>query len=80
MEKRPIKHYFSLIWFGLDPTLALLLLGLVFVGNFAEGVACFDFVNHNRRFVIAVFALGYSSMDEASAQYESQKFIHLVFR
>ena len=33
MEKRPIKHYFSLIWFGLDPTLALLLLGLVFVGN-----------------------------------------------
>lgn len=33
MEKRPIKHYFSLIWFGLDPTLALLLLGLVLVGN-----------------------------------------------
>ena len=33
MEKRPIKHYFSLIWFGLDPTLGLLLLGLVFVGN-----------------------------------------------
>lgn len=33
MEKRSVKQYLSHIWIGLDPTLALLLLGLVVVGN-----------------------------------------------
>ena len=33
MEKRPIKHYLSFIWSGLDPSLGLILLGLIIVGN-----------------------------------------------